>query len=62
MVTISTAQAGWVALSVVGLQANAALVAFALLLALELAGLSLAERRPAHRGIPTTSPSGTACS
>jgi low temperature requirement protein LtrA len=53
MVTIGTAQVGWIALAVAGISVNASLAAFALLLAIELAGPAIAERKartPWHPG------------
>jgi low temperature requirement protein LtrA len=53
MVTIGTAQAGWIAVAVAGLSVTASLAAFALLIVLELAGPAIAERKtrtPWHPG------------
>jgi low temperature requirement protein LtrA len=53
MVTIGTAQVGWVALAIAGISVNASLAAFGLLILLELAGPVIAERKahtPWHPG------------
>ena len=62
MVTVGAAQAGWVALGDRRADGRAALALFAVLIALELAGPFVAERKARTPWHPHPSPSATACS
>ena len=62
MATIGIAQVGWVALAAAGLPIGTTFALFGVLIAVELAGPFVAERRSRRRGTPITSPSATGCS